>query len=145
MERRGKEFYRYHRVMVLGGSKIGRSVAEGLQDEMNVRLVDFNRHKCEWIANDLENTMVIEGDGTDLELLKSENIDSIDSFIAVTENEQTNLISGLLSHHFGVEQTIIHIGTTEFLPIIQETGIGSVISKNMSTVNSILRLSLIHI
>ena len=139
MEMLGKDFYRNDRVMILGGSKIGRSVAEGLQDEMNVRLVDFNRHKCEWIANDLENTMVIEGDGTDLELLKSENIDSIDSFIAVTENEQTNLISGLLSHHFGVEQTIIHIGTTEFLPIIQETGIGSVISKNMSTVNSILR------
>ncbi len=139
MEMLGKDFYRNDRVMILGGSKIGRSVAEGLQDEMNVRLVDFNRHKCEWIANDLENTMVIEGDGTDLELLKSENIDSIDSFIAVTENEQTNLISGLLSHHFGVEQTIIHIGTTEFLPIIQETGIGSVISKNMSTVNSILK------
>ena len=139
MEMLGKDFYRNDRVMVLGGSKIGRSVAEGLQHEMNVRLVDLNRHKCEWIANVLENTMVIEGDGTDLELLKSENIDSVDSFIAVTENEQTNLISGLLSHHFGVEQTIIHIGTTEFLPIIQETGIGSVISKNMSTVNSILR------
>ena len=139
MEMLGKDFYRNDRVMILGGSKIGRSVAEGLQDEMNVRLVDYSRHKCEWIANELENTMVIEGDGTDLELLKSENIESLDSFIAVTENEQTNLISGLLSHHFGVEQTIIHIGTTEFLPIIQETGIGSVISKNMSTVNSILR------
>ena len=139
MEMLGKDSYRNDRVMILGGSKIGRSVAYGLQDEMNVRLVDYSRHKCEWIANELENTMVIEGDGTDLELLKSENIESIDSFIAVTENEQTNLISGLLAHHFGVEQTIIHIGTTEFLPIIQETGIGSVISKNMSTVNSILR------
>ena len=139
MEMLGKDFYRNDRVMILGGSKIGRSVADDLQDEMNVRLVDYNRHKCEWIANELENAMVIEGDGTDLELLKSENIESVDSFIAVTENEQTNLISGLLAHHFGVEQTIIHIGTTEFLPIIQETGIGSVISKNMSTVNSILR------
>ena len=139
MEMLGKDFYRNDRLMILGGSKIGRSVADDLQDEMNVRLVDYNRHKCEWIANELENTMVIEGDGTDLELLKSENIESVDSFIAVTENEQTNLISGLLAHHFGVEQTIIHIGTTEFLPIIQETGIGSVISKNMSTVNSILR------
>ena len=49
------------------------------------------------------------------------------------------MVSGLLAHHFGVEQTIMHIGTTEFLPIIQEIGIGSVISKNMSTVNSILR------
>ena len=139
MEMLGKDFYRNDRVMILGGSKIGRSVADDLQDEMNIRLVDYNRHKCEWIANELENAMVIEGDGTDLELLKSENIESVDSFIAVTENEQTNLISGLLAHHFGVEQTIIHIGTTEFLPIIQETGIGSVISKNMSTVNSILR------
>jgi len=139
MEMLGKDFFRNDRLMILGGSKIGRSVADDLQDEMNVRLVDYNRHKCEWIANELENTMVIEGDGTDLELLKSENIESVDSFIAVTENEQTNLISGLLAHHFGVEQTIIHIGTTEFLPIIQETGIGSVISKNMSTVNSILR------
>ena len=139
MEMLGKDFYRNDRVMILGGSKIGRSVADDLQGEMNVRLVDYNRHKCEWIANELENAMVIEGDGTDLELLKSENIESVDSFIAVTENEQTNLISGLLAHHFGVEQTIIHIGTTEFLPIIQETGIGSVISKNMSTVNSILR------
>ena len=139
MEMLGKDFYRNDRVMILGGSKIGRSVADDLQDEMNVRLVDYNRHKCEWIANELENAMVIEGDGTDLELLKSENIESVDSFIAVTENEQTNLISGLLAHHFGVEQTIIHIGTTEFFPIIQETGIGSVISKNMSTVNSILR------
>ena len=83
--------------------------------------------------------MVIDGDGTDLELLKSVDIDAVDSFITVTENEQTNLISGLLAHHFGVEQTIMHISTTEFLPIIQETGIGSVISKNMSTVNSILR------
>jgi len=134
----GRTSSRNDRVMILGGSKIGRSIAEGLQDEMNVRLIDYNRHKCEWIANELENTMVIDGDGTDLELLKSENIETVDSFIAVTENEKTNLVSGLLAHHFGVEQTIMHIGTTEFLPIIQEIGIGSVISKNMSTVNSIL-------
>jgi trk system potassium uptake protein TrkA len=134
----GRASSRNDRVMILGGSKIGRSIAEGLQDEMNVRLIDYNRHKCEWIANELENTMVIDGDGTDLELLKSENIETVDSFIAVTENEKTNLVSGLLAHHFGVEQKIMHIGTTEFLPIIQEIGIGSVISKNMSTVNSIL-------
>jgi trk system potassium uptake protein TrkA len=135
----GKDSSRNDRIMILGGSKIGRSVAEGLQDEMNVRLVDYNRHKCEGIANELGNTMVIDGDGTDLELLKSENIEMVDCFIAVTENEKTNMVSGLLAHHLGVEQTIMHIGTTEFLPIIQEIGIGSVISKNMSTVNSILR------
>jgi len=74
-----------------------------------------------------------------MEFLTSENIQEIDSFITVTENEQTNILSGLLAHHFGVKQAIIHVSNTEFLPIIQELGIGPIISKNMSTVNTILR------
>ncbi len=128
-----------NRVMILGGSKIGRSLAEELQDEMSVRLVERRREKAAQIANELEKTMVINADGTDVELLKSENIHEIDSYIAVTQSEQTNLLSGLLAHHLGVKQTIIHVTTTEYLPIIQEIGVGSVISKNMSTVNSIIR------
>ena len=127
------------RVMIVGGSKIGRSLAENLQDEMNVRLVEVNREKAEHIANYMENIMVINADGTDIEFLTSENVHEIDSFITVTENEQTNILSGLLAHHFGVKQAIIHVSNTEFLPIIQELGIGPIISKNMTTVNTILR------
>jgi trk system potassium uptake protein TrkA len=135
----GVKTERTHRIMILGGSKIGRSLAEELQEEMSVRLVERRREKANTIANLLEKTMVINADGTDVELLKSENIHEIDSYIAVTQNEQTNLLSGLLAHHLGVKQTIIHVTTTEYLPIIQEIGVGSVISKNMSTVNSIIR------
>ena len=83
--------------------------------------------------------MVIYGDGTDIEFLKSENIQDVDSFIAVTENEKTNLIAGLLAKHLGAKQSIIHVSTTEYIPTIQEIGIGAVISKNLSTVNSILK------
>jgi trk system potassium uptake protein TrkA len=86
-----------------------------------------------------DNIMVINADGTDIEFLKSENVQNIDSFIAVSANEQTNILSGMLAHHFGVMQSVIHVNTTEFLPIIQELGIGPIISKNMSTVNTILR------
>jgi trk system potassium uptake protein TrkA len=127
------------RVMIIGGSKIGRSLAETLQEDMNVRLVERNREKAEHIANHIDNILVINADGTDMEFLTSENIQEIDSFITVTENEQTNILSGLLAHHFGVKQAIIHVSNTEFLPIIQELGIGPIISKNMSTVNTILR------
>ncbi len=127
------------RVMIIGGSKIGRSLAETLQEDMNVRLVEGNREKAEHIANHIDNILVINADGTDMEFLTSENIQEIDSFITVTENEQTNILSGLLAHHFGVKQAIIHVSNTEFLPIIQELGIGPIISKNMSTVNTILR------
>jgi len=91
---------------------------------MNVRLVEGNREKAEHIANHIDNILVINADGTDMEFLTSENIQEIDSFITVTENEQTNILSGLLAHHFGVKQAIIHVSNTEFLPIIQELGIG---------------------
>ena len=80
-----------------------------------------------------------ECDGTDVEFLKSENIQNVDSFICVTENEKTNLIAGLLARHLGAKQSIIHVSTTEYIPTIQEIGAGAVISKNLSTVNAILR------
>ncbi len=135
----GKEATQTNSIIILGGSKIGRSVAEKLEGEMSVRLIDNRRDKAEWLASNLKETMILHGDGTDVELLKSENIQDADSFIAVTESEQTNLLSGMLAHHLGVKQTVIHVSTTEYMPIVKELGVGAVLSKNMSTVNSILR------
>ena len=135
----GKEATETKSIIILGGSKIGRSIAEELENELNVRLIDDNRQKAEWLASKLEQTMVLHGDGTDVELLKAENINDADSFITVTESEKTNLLSGMLAHHLGVKQTVIHLSTTEYMPIVQEIGLGAVISKNMSTVNSILK------
>ena len=135
----GKEATETKSIIILGGSKIGRSIAEELENELNVRLIDDDREKAEWLASKLEQTMVLHGDGTDVELLKAENINEADSFIAVTESEKTNLLSGMLAHHLGVKQTVIHLSTTEYMPIVQEIGLGAVISKNMSTVNSILK------
>ena len=135
----GKEATETKSIIILGGSKIGRSIAEELENELNVRLIDDDREKAEWLASKLEQTMVLHGDGTDVELLKAENINDTDSFIAVTESEKTNLLSGMLAHHLGVKQTVIHLSTTEYMPIVQEIGLGAVLSKNMSTVNSILK------
>ena len=135
----GKEATETKSIIILGGSKIGRSIAEELENELNVRLIDDDREKAEWLASKLEQTMVLHGDGTDVELLKAENINDADSFITVTESEKTNLLSGMLAHHLGVKQTVIHLSTTEYMPIVQEIGLGAVLSKNMSTVNSILK------
>ena len=135
----GKEATQTNSIIILGGSKIGRSVAAELENEMSVRIIDNRRDKAEWLASKLKETMVLYGDGTDVELLKAENIQDADSFIAVTENEKTNLLSGMLAHHLGVKQSVIHVGKTEYMPIVQEIGLGAVLSKNMSTVNSILR------
>jgi trk system potassium uptake protein TrkA len=135
----GKEATPTNSIIILGGSKMGRNLAEELQKEMSVRLIEKKRDKAEWLASHVKDTMIIHGDGTDVELLKSENIQDADSFIAVTESEQTNLLSGMLAHHLGVKQSVIHVSTTEYMPIVHEIGVGAVLSKNMSTVNSILR------
>jgi len=127
------------RVMILGGSKVGRSVAEELQDEMSVRLIENNREKASMIATQLENTMVVNADGLDVEFLKSENVQEVDSYLAVTNDERTNLLSGILANHMGVKQSVIHITTTDYQPFIQEIGVAAVVSKNMSTVNTIIR------
>jgi|TARA_B110000116_G_scaffold267511_1_gene279940 trk system potassium uptake protein TrkA len=135
-----KDVTETHRVMIIGGSKIGRSLAKGLpNDSVNVRLVEYDRPKAGHISHSIDESMIIYGDGTDIEFLKSENIQDVDSFIAVTENEKTNLIAGLLAKHLGAKQSIIHVSNTEYIPTIQEIGAGAVISKNLSTVNSILR------
>ena len=76
------------RVMIVGGSKIGRSLAQSLPSEsINVRLVDYNRPKAGQISHSIDESMIIYGDGADIEFLKSENIQNVDSFICVTENE----------------------------------------------------------
>ena len=105
---------------------------------MSVRLVEVDREKAELLANNLEHTMVINSDGTDIDFLKSENIQDVDNYVAVTESEKTNLLSGMLAFHLGAKQSIIHMVQTEYMPIIQEIGVGTVLSKNMSTVNSII-------
>ena len=131
--------HKSNRIMIFGGEKIGYSLAEVLQKEKSVRLVDNRRRRSEQIAANLTDTMVINADGTDLEFLKSENIQEVDSFIAVTKDEKINILSGILAHQLGAKQTIVHINTTEYLPLLQELGIGSVVSKNMATVNKIIR------
>ena len=135
-----KEVTTTKRVMIIGGSKIGRSLAQELPNEsFNTRLVDYDRPKAGMISHSIDESMIIYGDGTDIEFLKSENIQDVDSFICVTENEKTNLIAGLLAKHLGAKQSIIHVSTTEYIQTIQEIGAGAVVSKNLSTVNAILR------
>ena len=138
LEMVGKPVRETRKIMILGASKIGRAVARKLQDQIHVRLIEENMEKAQLIAPELEKTLMLNGDGTDIEFLRSENIDEMDSFIAVTQNEQTNLLSALLAKHLGARQTLVHVSTTEYIPVMKLIGLDGVISKNMCTVNAIL-------
>ncbi len=128
------------KIMILGAGKIGRRLARRTQEDLDVKLVEASKTKAWEIAPTLVNTMVLHGDGTDIDFLISENIDEMDSFIAVTADEKTNLLTGLLAKHLGARHVIVHLNTTSYLPIARRIGIDSTVSKNLATVEAILRV-----
>ena len=127
------------RVMIAGASKIGRRVAEVLQETMSVRLVDNSKQKAKNVANQLSDTIVMHADATDVEFLKNENIGEVDSFISVTEDQQLNLLAGILAKQLQVKQSIIHVANPDYVKSMSGLGIGSIVSKNTSSVNSIVK------
>jgi trk system potassium uptake protein TrkA len=127
------------RIMIAGASKIGRLVAQELEKEMSVRLVESNKEKASQVATLLESAMILNADATDIEFLKSENINEIDSYIAVTEDQQLNLLGGIIAKQLKAKNSIIHVTNPDFVRNMSDLGLGSIISKNTITVNTILK------
>jgi len=135
----GKENVTIQNIMILGGGLIGRYVARELEDKMNIKIIESRSEKSEEIADILRKTLVIHGDGTDMDLLALEGIIDMDSFIAVTGDDETNIISTLMARHLRVPRTIALVNKTEYLPITPTIGMDAVVSKKLLTVNAILR------
>ena len=135
----GNPNYEIENIMILGCGKIGRLLAKSLQDNYRVTLIEKNKNKAKEYSSKLSKTLMLSGDGLDVDFLESENIEDIDCFIAVSENEQTNLLSSMIVKDFRVKQIIMHITTTNYYKVIKKMDIGIVISKNISAVNEILK------
>lgn len=135
----GKENIKFDNIMILGGGKIGRRVASLLSNKMKVKLIDSNPEKAFELADELPNTLVIQGDGRDIDLLAQEGIIDVDAFIAVTEDAETNIISCLLAKHLGVKKTIALVDKVEYVPLTQTIGLDSLINKKLIAANNIVR------
>jgi trk system potassium uptake protein TrkA len=135
----GKENVSIQNIMILGGGLIGRYVARDLESELNIKIIESRSDTSEEIADFLKKTLVIYGDGTDMDLLAVEGIIDMDCFIAVTGDDETNIISTLMARHLQVPRTIALVNKTEYLPITPTIGMDAVVSKKLLTVNAILR------
>jgi len=125
-------------IMIVGAGQLGSLVAAKLSAEMNVKLVEVDMDP-EDVSENLKDTLVLHGDGTDVELLASEQIQEMDCFVAVSGSEKTNLLSGLLARYLGVKRVIVHLNTHEYMPIMNRIGMDAVVSKNIATVNAIMK------
>ena len=135
----GKENVSIQNIMILGGGLIGQFVARQLENQINVKIIESRSERSEEIADLLRKTLVIHGDGTDMDLLALEGIIDMDAFIAVTGDDETNIISTLMARHLQVPRTIALVNKTEYLPITPTIGMDAVVSKKLLTVNAILR------
>ncbi len=127
------------RVMIAGASKIGRLVSTMLEDDMSVRLIEKSKEKATQIANELDKTIVLNSDATDIEFLRGENISEVDSFVAVTEDQQLNLLAGILAKQLKVKHSIIHVTNPDYVRNMSDLGIGSIVSKNNVSVNAVIK------
>ncbi|MBP8718447.1 MAG: Trk system potassium transporter TrkA [Atribacterota bacterium] len=127
-------------VIILGGSDIGIQTASFLNKlSIKTKLIEMNKQKCEKIAELLPQTLVINGDGTNIELLKEEGIETIDGFVAVTGYDEENLLVSLLAKHLGTKKVIAKISRTNYIPILEKIGINAVVNPRIITASAILR------
>ena len=127
-------------VMILGGSRIGIQTAAILAKlGINTKLIERDKEKCEKIAESLPHTLVINGDGTNIDLLKSEGIETIDGFVAVTGFDEDNLLVALLAKHLGTKKVIAKVDRTNYIPILEKIGVDAVVNPRMTTASAILR------
>lgn len=135
----GKEGEQLKTVMILGGGKIGRHVAELLQEDSRVKLIESKKDVSQELAGKLEKTMVIQGEASDIDLLATEGIHETDAYIAVTGDEETNIISCLMAKHLGVKKTIALVENLEYLPLAGTIGLDVAVNKKLSAAHVILK------
>jgi len=136
----GKSKESIKNVMILGGGRLGFNVAKNLCDKkFNVTIVEQNKIRALDIADKIPNAMVIHGDGRSAELLEEENIDSIDAFISVTHNSETNIMACLMAKSKKVKKTIALVENMDYFQLSHSIGIDTLINKKLLTANSIFR------
>ncbi len=131
---------RQPRVFILGGGRIGLRIASELEKlSFEVRLVEKNEGRCEMLSAKLKRSMVIHAEGTDVRTLVDEGIEGAEAFIAVTENDETNILCSLLARQYGARRTLALVTRPEFLNLAPTLGIDACVSPRMAAAAAILK------
>jgi trk system potassium uptake protein TrkA len=126
--------------MILGGGRIGYNTARELcEKKFNVTIIEKNKKKAFEIADLLPKALVINADGRNAELLEEEDLSTMDAFISVTENSETNIMSCLMAHTKNVKKTIALVENMDYFQLSHSIGIDTLINKKLLTANTIFR------
>ena len=131
-----KEFVKS--VSIIGGGNVGLKLARSLESlKLNVKIIERDEERCNFLSQELNNVLIIHGDGTDLELLNEEDIASSDVVVSVTNNDEKNLLCSLLVKHLGAKRVISRVSKNTNAALFEQVGIDIAISSKTASLNEI--------
>lgn len=134
----GRDGNRIRQITVLGGSKIATYLTWAVEKVgMKVRIVEQDQNKCLSLADKLPDTLIIHGDGTDSEVIESEGLLDTDAFIALTNRDEENLLMAMTAQRHGVGKVIAKMSRPNYIEMMRESGVDSIISPKDITANQI--------
>ena len=136
----GRSLHRVKDVSILGGSRISMYLSwELARTGTRVHIVEQDHDKCLRLSQELPDAMIIEGDGTDNDMIRSENLFGADGFVALTGRDEENLLMALSARRAGVRKVLAKMTRPNYMELVQETGLGSIISPKDIIANQITR------
>ena len=129
-----------NRIFIIGGGDIGYMVARQLEESpIEIKLVEINKKRCEFLSENLVHSIVLNMDGLDAQALLEEGIDMADLVIAVTRSATTNILGSLLAKHHGTRRCIVKITRHDFIPMLDKLGIDVALSPRQVAADMIIR------
>lgn len=128
----------YRRIMIAGGGNIGFGLARALEDTHSVKLIERSKERAEFLSGALDSTRVFVGDASDPELLEEENIEQMDVFIAVTNDDEANIMSAMLAKRMGAQKTMVLIKRSAYVDLLQGGEVDIAVSPQQATISALL-------
>ncbi|WP_339898923.1 Trk system potassium transporter TrkA [uncultured Gilvimarinus sp.] len=128
----------YKRIIIAGGGNIGMRLARKLEGRYNVRVIEHNKHRAEHLSEHLERAIVLEGSASDQDLLRDENIEDTDVFLALTNDDEANIMSSMLAKRLGARKVMALINNPAYVDLVQGGDIDIAISPQTTTIGSLL-------
>jgi trk system potassium uptake protein TrkA len=141
LEIMGEAARQARRVIIVGGGNIGLFVAKGLEKmgAMKIRLIERDRKRAELIAEELERTIVLQGDGLDRAVLREAGVADAETVVAVTDNDQVNILASVVAKREGARRSMALVNDQDYGPIAEAVGVDRYVDPRATTISTILQ------
>ncbi len=137
-----KEQVDIRKIMIMGGSRIALRAAIMGDDKWKIKIIDNDKNKCLSLAEKLPSCSIIYGDGRDMEILKEDDIESCDAFVALTDSSETNILACIAAKELGVHKTIAEVENLHFISGAEGLNIGTIVNKKLLASSHIFQILL---